>query len=688
MGLQKLSSNVNKRATQSIRRTILGLCLIAGIAMVSVVLFYSIQNNTKQVKLYSSEIDKAMTQKISFINTVAAGVASDVVGESSDAKQAASGTTESQAIEAETDAGNAGTDYYAYVDSMVAQYEDVSAVYVCMENEGAVYSDGIMTYMSGGWVPDPDFVVSERAWYIGAKETEGVYISEPYVDEQSGNICITLSKAIYNGTQFIGVAGLDMYMDDLVKLIEKSYQGGDYVFLTSAEGTILTHPNDEIVLTADSSFNVKDALNGKYQSVCKNPLKTKLIWDYNGGIKFAISNVSQSTNWNVVAVISVSWIIILVFVIIVISVILGIVIGKMSKNRLLKAINPMFMPLEELAQNVSKISDGELEYHFEVDDQSKEVNALSLALNDTMKELQHYISEITNTVTAISEKNLNFEVDGEYTGDYNKIKTALVDIMQVLNECFVEINEQAATVLNFSENLSATSESVAESATSQSESVINASNEMKKLTDNMEKIVEYATAIKENTDQTNQCLNLGSDEMKDLVQAMDEIAVCYDEIAGFVSEINAIATQTNLLALNAAIEAARAGEAGKGFAVVADEISSLSSSSSESSDKIREVISRSLQSVEKGKDLVERTEKTIADSTGYSVESTKMVDQIVQFVETQKQSAGEISGDIRKISEMVESNAASAQENSAISDNLGDCAKSLMDTISQFQLHK
>lgn len=688
MGLQKLSSNVNKRATQSIRWTILGLCLIAGIAMVSVVLFYSIQNNTKQVKLYSSEIDKAMTQKISFINTVAAGVASGVVGESSDAKQAASGTTESQAIEAETDAGNAGTDYYAYVDSMVAQYEDVSAVYVCMENEGAVYSDGIMTYMSGGWVPDADFVVSERAWYIGAKETEGVYISEPYVDEQSGNICITLSKAIYNGTQFMGVAGLDMYMDDLVKLIEKSYQGGDYVFLTSAEGTILTHPNDEIALTADSSFNVKDALNGKYQSVCKNPLKTKLIWDYNGGIKFAISNVSQSTNWNVVAVISVSWIIILVFVIIVISVILGIVIGKMSKNRLLKAINPMFMPLEELAQNVSKISDGELEYHFEVDDQSKEVNALSLALNDTMKDLQHYISEITNTVTAISEKNLNFVVDGEYTGDYNKIKTALVDIMQVLNDCFAEINEQAATVLNFSENLSATSDSVAESATLQSESVINASNEMKKLTDNMEKIVEYATAIKENTDQTNQCLNLGSDEMKDLVQAMDEIAVCYDEIAGFVSEINAIATQTNLLALNAAIEAARAGEAGKGFAVVADEISSLSSSSSESSDKIREVISRSLQSVEKGKDLVERTEKTIADSTGYSVESTKMVDQIVQFVETQKQSAGEISGDIRKISEMVESNAASAQENSAISDNLGDCAKSLMDTISQFQLHK
>lgn len=47
-----------------------------------------------------------------------------------------------------------------------------------------------------------------------------------------------------------------------------------------------------------------------------------------------------------------------------------------------------------------------------------------------MKGLQHYISEITNTVTSISEKNLNFSIDGEYAGDYEKIETALISIVK------------------------------------------------------------------------------------------------------------------------------------------------------------------------------------------------------------------------------------------------------------------
>ena len=41
---------------------------------------------------------------------------------------------------------------------------------------------------------------------------------------------------------------------------------------------------------------------------------------------------------------------------------------------------------------------------------------------------------------------------------------------------------------------------------------------------------------------------------------------------------------------------------------------------------------------------------------------------------------------IRSISGMVESNAASAQENAAISASLGECAQSLMDTVAQFKL--
>ncbi len=658
MELQKLSTNVNKKANLSIKRIISGLSLMMGLVILMIIIFYTIKDNTEHVQVYSSQIDKEMAQKVAFINTVAAGATS----------------------------GTAKSDYPAYVDTMVEQYDNVSAVYVCVKQDDVVYSDGIMTYMSGGWVPGDDFVVSERDWYAGAVNSDSVYITEPYVDEQSGNICITLSKAIYNDGSVIGVAGMDMYMDDLVTLIENSYDGGDYVFLSSKEGTILTHPNADIALTNAGGTTVSEALGGKYESVCEENLKTKLIWDYSGGLKFAISNVAESTGWNVVAVISLKWVIFNIILIVVLMAALGIVLGRLAKRQLINGITPMFAPLEELSTNISKISDGELDYNFHIDEHSQEVNALSMALNNTMKSLQHYISEITNTVTAISEKNLNFSVDGDFTGDYEKIKNALADIIQVLNVSFAEINEQAATVLQYSENLSATSESVAEMATAQSESVINASKEMKILTDNMEKISEFANSIKQNTDNANDRLTAGSAEMNELVTAMDEIAKCYDEIAGFVSEINGIASQTNLLALNASIEAARAGEAGRGFAVVADEIGTLSANSAESSSKISQAIEHSLSSVAKGKELVSKADKTISDSAGYSANSSRMVNEIVSFVETQKNSADEISVSIKKISEMVESNAASAEENSAISSQLGVCANTLMETIAQYQL--
>lgn len=658
MGLQKLSVSVNKKANASIRRIIILLCVIAFLLIVSFLTNDSFNTIKSNVQIYSANVDTAMNAKVSFINTVASGISSDSVK----------------------------GDMYKYVDAMVDMYDDVSAVYVCVAEDDVIYSDGVMTYMSGGWVPDADFVVSERGWFVGAKESGDVFISEPYVDEQSGNICITLAKSIYKDGAFWGVAGLDMYLDDIVSFMEKSYDNNNYAFLVTAQGTILTHPSAELALSLESSNNISEANKGRYAKVTTNDLTKRYINDYDGKLKIAISKKSDITGWNVITVKSNSTIYLMMLVIVFISIGVVILVLYFTRKSLDKFITPMFKPLENLSNNVGKITDGELEYEFEVDQHSKEVNELSNTLNTTMRGLQQYIVQITDTVTAISDKDLSFEVDGEYVGDYEKIKNALINIMEVLNENFSIINEQATAVLEFSNNLADTSENVAESATNQSSSVLSASDEMKTLTENMEKINEFANNIKKNTDTANDILMLGQEEMKELVEAMEEIADCYEDIASFIDEINNIASQTNLLSLNASIEAARAGEAGRGFAVVAGEINTLSESSAQASANISSVIDKSHRAVEKGKKLVSRTEQSIEKSVETSVENVKMVSDIVGFVESQKESSVGISASLRSISEMVENNAAAAQENSAISIQLGDCAKSLMETVAQFKL--
>ncbi|MEZ5259440.1 MAG: methyl-accepting chemotaxis protein [Ilumatobacteraceae bacterium] len=62
------------------------------------------------------------------------------------------------------------------------------------------------------------------------------------------------------------------------------------------------------------------------------------------------------------------------------------------------------------------------------------------------------------------------------------------------------------------------------------------------------------------------------------------------EIGEVLALIKSIAEQTNLLALNATIEAARAGEAGKGFAVVAGEVKELSHATEAATRQIAERI--------------------------------------------------------------------------------------------------
>ena len=84
----------------------------------------------------------------------------------------------------------------------------------------------------------------------------------------------------------------------------------------------------------------------------------------------------------------------------------------------------------------------------------------------------------------------------------------------------------------------------------------------------------------------------------DLMDSANQAAIQLGETEEVLRLINSIAKQTKLLGLNAAIEAARSGEHGKGFAVVAEEVRKLAENSTESVERISNILSNIQQSVQ------------------------------------------------------------------------------------------
>ena len=309
-------------------------------------------------------------------------------------------------------------------------------------------------------------------------------------------------------------------------------------------------------------------------------------------------------------------------------------------------------------------------------------------LKEAMGILADYVSEISVEVKAIAQGDLTRNGDDitDFLGDFSELKTSLLYILKRFNSTLTEISNLAEQVSSNSSEVENASKSLADGATEQAgvieelnatiDTVVDMAEDTAKETQNASARVK-ASANKANEEK---------EKMNELLTEMEHITEISKEIGNIITDIEDIASQTNLLSLNASIEAARAGEAGKGFAVVADQIGKLAADSAKSVVNTRDLIDKTLVEIEKGNTITRTTadafNQIIADMESFA----EIAQSTMEKANSQAESLEQIGKGIEQLSGVVQGNAASSEENTAISVNLAEGAAKMHDRVNIFKL--
>ena len=309
-------------------------------------------------------------------------------------------------------------------------------------------------------------------------------------------------------------------------------------------------------------------------------------------------------------------------------------------------------------------------------------------LKEAMGILADYVREISVEVKAIAQGDLTRNGDDitDFLGDFSELKTSLLYILKRFNSTLTEISNLAEQVSSNSSEVENASKSLADGATEQAgvieelnatiDTVVDMAEDTAKETQNASARVK-ASANKANEEK---------EKMNELLTEMEHITEISKEIGNIITDIEDIASQTNLLSLNASIEAARAGEAGKGFAVVADQIGKLAADSAKSAVNTRDLIDKTLVEIEKGNTITRTTadafNQIIADMESFA----EIAENTMEKANSQAESLRQIGQGIEQLSGVVQGNAASSEENTAISINLAEGAAKMHDRVNIFKL--
>lgn len=456
------------------------------------------------------------------------------------------------------------------------------------------------------------------------------------------------------GDKVIGYAANAVMADCFLGDISKDTSKTDYIYLLDNQGTLIYHPNKEIIGTTISIPTVKKIVDTSLDSKTSNSNFVK--YKQNKIDTIAYYKVVDRTDWlmfgceNLESILTpinslIRLIIIVGIMITIVTCLVGIAISK-------KITDPI-LNVTKLVNETSKLDLQRHVHDKDLDKSKDEMGGISKSIVCMRQNLREFVNSL---ITTSEDINTNAELVNGLTND---LKQYAEETSEDVENLTAAMEESAATIEQISASATEVDEAVTDMAKGATEGSMYASE-----------IAAKANNIKNKSIESRKNAEDFYTNVRSELQRAIEQSKASAKVNDLAEAILGISEQTNLLALNAAIEAARAGDSGKGFAVVAEEIRKLAEESSNTAENIKNIV----QIVNSSVDNLAKTSSNLL-----SFMDTDIENDYDRFIKT----AESYNSDCNKFNEIIMDFSATAQELNASMDGISKAINEMSETINE-----
>lgn len=515
-------------------------------------------------------------------------------------------------------------------------------------------------------------------------------ISELTLDLYTNEYGINIAAPIYDQStsNISGVVYLHMSLSDIANILDQfDYGASGYAFIVDSTGTVIEHPTQSYI----NQYNLHLQTNGLADVA--NTIKAHKTgigkYHINGkDMTCAFAPIPTDNNWTLVittTTYSLEREALKFANILVVIDLFAIAIAIGMSSFLSRYISG---PIVKMQKALTNISSGDFSTQIVKSKRKDEIGILQNSSASLVETLSDIIGKTNFILESISTYDLTISDMPAYPGEFDTLSTSVNRIKHMLTQLIIQVQLSVNNVENGAQQLTEAANLLSEGAVTQSNSIQILVDDLTDVVSRINRNSQNEELVLQKLEKLNTQIQNSNQQMTELLNAVDEIENLSTDIQKIVGTIDSIAFQTNILSLNASVEAARAGELGRGFAVVAEEVRNLATKCSESSQKTAELINTCISSIYHAKECADSTFASLSGIVSDSAEIATTFEDISSDTKEQAEKSNRIQIEVNNISDVVQSNTATAEETAASTDVLSQQAFTLNQMIQKFKVMK